>query len=475
MSGKAEQMSNAFAGGENVPESYTPLALKQVSSQSRASRMSRRSRVSKAVSGDQATVIINGVSENSLEGFSDYVHALSPSFWLSMVMGGFIAPGGGPIMTKIWQFVFLLAMLVCGSTCLMSCFTKDPPFHAMFSDAMVALIHIPGFYSIFFWSKTLGDPTSAVWLLLSQAHETQADLSALISTVGPFLIPAQIGTVCLVWAGYAVPTQQYVNGNDTHWLTDLHAYSMWVAIPPVVACVVANVVFFAFFVYAMYLQVNSVLIKMFMREEVEMAESGAMPRAMTAQVTAQKTVSLATVKTEEFKEGRISEEEYYEAFMASLADEIFGLQDMIDLVCEAWSSLVALFLTFAFFNILAVFFDFIVLYLGRADFEMTVWIYCIDTFLVVSGLGILMGFLLMGAVLTQRMDDLCVESVEVMRSAHVPISMAASTFYYLQTGGRTTLLGFKVYGYRIQWSHAIGFVSLLLTAVGFVMTGPNGN
>jgi len=251
---------------------------------------------------------------------------------------------------------------------------------------------------------------------------------------------------------------------------------MWIVIPPVVSCVVANAAFFSFFVYAMYLQVDLALQAMSKKEahflQLESDEG------------VENTVkNLINADPDEACEGEpnastadsnaVLADSDYETFIEMIAEDIFELQDMIDAVCETWSSLVSLFILIAFAELLAVLYDFILVFQGSATYEMTIWVYCIDTFLLVSGLGIMTGFLVLGAVLTQRMDELCVECVQVMRAANVPISKAACTFSYLQTGGRRTGLGFKIYGNRIEWSHVFGFLSIVLTIIGFVLNTPS--
>ena len=76
----------------------------------------------------------------------------------------------------------------------------------------------------------------------------------------------------------------------------------------------------------------------------------------------------------------------------------------------------------------------------------------------------------MGAILTQRMDVLIIESVECMCAKNVPISKAAGVFNYVGTSGRKTGLGFKIYHIRSDWSYVATFISLIVTVLGLVLT-----
>merc|ERR1719247_4018790 len=139
--------------------------------------------------------------------------------------------------------------------------------------------------------------------------------------------------------------------------------------------------------------------------------------------------------------------------MSDIINQVFGMQDELDDSCEDWSSLVTAFIIWALGALCAVMLDFIAYMSGSESFEWTIWILLIDVFLAAAGMMMVCGFLIMGAILTKRMDDLSIESIECMRARQVPLSKAAGSFAYIQTGGRKSGLGFKIYHIRIDWSY----------------------
>ena len=102
---------------------------------------------------------------------------------------------------------------------------------------------------------------------------------------------------------------------------------------------------------------------------------------------------------------------------------------------------------------------------GRGDTQFTVWVFLIDLFLFVAGTLIVCGFLVMGATVTQRMDDLVIDCIDCMGTKHIPVYYAAASYTYLMTGGRKTGMGFKIFGSRLEWSHLTAFISLKATVM----------
>jgi hypothetical protein len=155
--------------------------------------------------------------------------------------------------------------------------------------------------------------------------------------------------------------------------------------------------------------------------------------------------------------------------MDEVFHHFFRVQDELDESCKQWSPLVATFLTWALGAMIAVTFD-LMQYLSKENLaQFTIWVWLIDLFLAVSSLLFIFGFLIMGAILTERMDDFCIDMVQVMRAAKVPVSNASASFSFLQTGGRKSGLGFKIFMVRIDWSVVATFGSIVVTGLGLVL------
>jgi len=402
---------------------------------------SRRDRVKKArreslvaaIATSREGSIESAVEAKSrdVEAFSEYIRNISGAFWLSIVLGGFVAPYGGKRAAILWRNFYVVAMLVCGSTCLANCFVfKHPPFHVLPVDLMVAAVHIPGFYSLFFWSKAFGEEESPLWNLLDQLEsDSQREmLKTCLGVGGPLLIPAQVATILIVYAGYSVPSQLFLNNHeDADFLAYIHCYSMWAVIPSVVACVVANAAFFSFFVYGCVVRAEDALILMYTKEHALLSStSGHVLSTMQADIRSRSSrrthISQALINTEVQKDVP-NWDMIYEEFVSTTTDAVLEVQEEIDDVCSYWSSLVALFLGIAFLEILSVLYDAIQIYIGRRTYQLDIWMYCIDAFLAISGLGIMFGFLVMGAMLTERMDELCGEAVQVLRVVNTPVTI----------------------------------------------------
>ena len=114
-------------------------------------------------------------------------------------------------------------------------------------------------------------------------------------------------------------------------------------------------------------------------------------------------------------------------------------------------------------------FDFIAFLSGDDKINWMIWVVIIEMFLAISGILLVCGFLIMGAVIIQRMEALIIEGIECMRAKQVPTSKADAVYNYIGTGGRKTGLGVKIYNIRIDWSYVATFISLIITVLGLVL------
>lgn len=321
---------------------------------------------------------------------------------------------------------------------------------------MVALVHVPGLYSIIFWKNLLDNPKCAAWELIRRTQEypdTEASLIFLCRCLAPFLFPAQVAVVCLVWAGYAWPTELYLVEEPQDMEAQFHAKSMWIVIPPVVANVVANAAYFAFFSYSHYLQIDQEL------DDLTYGDRSSLYPEIESRGQCVRLSQDTTILGEIEAEMQMDEVFYH----------FFRVQDELDDSCKQWSPLVATFLMWALGAMIAVTFD-LMEYLAKTDLaQFTIWVCLIDLFLAVSSLLFIFGFLIMGAILTERMDDFCIDMVQVMRTKRVPVSKAAASFSYLQTGGRKSGLGFKIFNKRIDWAVVGTCLSIVVTGLGLVL------
>lgn len=272
--------------------------------------------------------------EHTMDAFGRLLKRMSFVFWCAMVFGGFCSPFPSKRGSIAYRWFWVACFTTCFLTCFSNCFVKDPPFHSIFPDLMVALVHVPGLYSIFFWNALLDDNSCAAWKLVRRTQmypETEAKLTFLCQCLAPLLFPAQLAVVGLVWAGYAWPTELYLLEEPHDIEAQVHAKSMWIVIPPVVANVVANAVFFAFFSYAHYLQVE--------QELTDLTDGEA------------ETLAASDRDEPSIREG--------EAELDEAMNNLFRVQDELDESCKQWSTLVSIFVAWALGALIAVTVDLI--------------------------------------------------------------------------------------------------------------------
>jgi len=171
-----------------------------------------------------------------------------------------------------------------------------------------------------------------------------------------------------------------------------------------------------------------------------------------------------------------------EGLINLFVDDLFCLQDIIDDCCHEWRALIVAFLTAGMFNLISVFSDVIAILTGTFASSISVddvpyqlvCVYAIDLFLFSVGVLFVVFFLGLGAILTQRMNDLAIETAEVMRNMKVAPSKVAVAFPYMVTGGRASGLGFKIHSHAVTWDYVTGFLSALVTILGFAMSAAPG-
>ena len=119
------------------------------------------------------------------------------------------------------------------------------------------------------------------------------------------------------------------------------------------------------------------------------------------------------------------------AVMSKMTESFLHVQDRLDESCRSWSPLVGLYLAVAFLSLLAAAYDISLFMQGKVTYQIQTFVYYVDIFLVLSGLMFTGGFLMFGAMLTHRMNNLAVDCLVGMRSRGVPPNIAFSSFSFI--------------------------------------------
>jgi len=275
-------------------------------------------------------------------------------------------------------------------------------------------------------------------------------------------IPAQIGMSALVYVGYIAPAMQmhiHGVGDFPYW----HSWIMMLAIPPVVSCLVTSGALISYFIYLHILEADIVswLLRRPLQEELHRLQDSNMVKSESTRIV-------------EWGDGNayignadIVSEIYSNKVVSYLVEVFMHVQDRVDTSCKLWSVVVTQFVCVAFFEILASTYDLSLIFGGQVSYSLTVPIFCIDVFLLASGITATTAFLAMGAALTRRLDDLVVDVIIGLRSRGVPPSIAFSLYSFLETAGRKDGIGFKVFRFRITQSHVVTFFSLMSTLLAY--------
>eukprot|EP00931_Biecheleriopsis_adriatica_P081375 TRINITY_DN54701_c0_g1_i1.p1 TRINITY_DN54701_c0_g1~~TRINITY_DN54701_c0_g1_i1.p1 ORF type:complete len:537 (+),score=66.39 TRINITY_DN54701_c0_g1_i1:54-1613(+) len=426
-----------------------------------------------------------------LEGFGDRLYAhpgLGPKlFWYGMCLGGYCSPFR--CAKKVYLSLWIVAFLVCGGSCFYNLVRREVPYHLLAVDAMMALVHIPGLFSIIFWhscfevqeEETPGmerlvgirQPGKAMWqvhtfvthhgsLCLPSGQTVDQKLNAARAGLGLVLIPAQVALTALVYVGYALPamretTEEHAH-QDIHSFAKFHGSVMCLAIPPVVACIVTSGALISYFIYLHILEADIVawLIQANAVEELKHVRD---PGAIRMIKWGDRNFYVGGAD--------IASEKYANTVVSYIVEIFMHVQDRVDTSCRLWSSVVTQFLVVAFLELLSAVYDFSLMLDHEVKYSFTIPILCVDLFLLISGVIATTVFLILGASLTKRLDDLVVDVVVALRSRGVPPSISFSLYGFLESAGRKDGIGFKVFGTRITYSHVITYFSLLSTLLGF--------
>eukprot|EP00812_Abedinium_dasypus_P011144 NODE_471_length_1542_cov_368.095494.p1 GENE.NODE_471_length_1542_cov_368.095494~~NODE_471_length_1542_cov_368.095494.p1 ORF type:complete len:476 (+),score=143.62 NODE_471_length_1542_cov_368.095494:3-1430(+) len=407
--------------------------------------------------------------ECSLEGLAKLIRKESSIFYVFMVLGGFCSPVDGRCSVRVYTLIFSVSFWICGLTCAWNCVTRNPPFHLFIVDLAVALLHLPGFLAVPFWRRAFGDHKTVMWRIIAKArgHEREWDiLCGRARLLGWLMMPVMMGTVFLVWTGFAVPAQIYGLASSHHKFASAHAYSMWAVIPPVVCSILANAAFFGFIILAIIAHIDAL-------EEELLSEIAGSPRHR--RIASETGVDVAPAHNGKGSElagilQRRAEEclgaEEANSVVEDVASRFLGAQDFIDEACRMLSPIAVIHIVMATFQLVAVFIDAALTI--NFGVPLTVYILCVDLFLVLAALLELLGFLCMGTWLTTKMDALCHDCVRQMLEQGVPLTMAGPSYHFLESAGRHSGTGYKFVMMRLDTSHVAAFISGLCTAVGFI-------
>eukprot|EP00746_Dinoflagellata_sp_MGD_P085040 gnl/MRDRNA2_/MRDRNA2_33697_c0_seq1.p1 gnl/MRDRNA2_/MRDRNA2_33697_c0~~gnl/MRDRNA2_/MRDRNA2_33697_c0_seq1.p1 ORF type:complete len:519 (-),score=68.12 gnl/MRDRNA2_/MRDRNA2_33697_c0_seq1:3-1559(-) len=452
-------------------------------------------------------------------------------FWGAMFLGGYCSPSESGVAVKVYLIVWVCSFLLCGTTCFVNLYQRQVPYHLLPADLMVAFVHVPALFSFLFWRRALAedsdhdetdsrgtylqvgreteqilpDPYSKrahpIWQVLAFIknrgsmccwcgdtkspncnHFTYKEkLGQCVGLVGKVVLPSQVLMTALVYAGFAYPAWLDTYANPHHHFVWFHAVSMWIVIPFVASCVVTSTAFFGFFIYLHYLEAEMIGL-IFKRSgawtepsdrkspggtTTPASESGSESHALSLPKRKREYVVWSQMNVYK-REEDIEDVKAADAIMSRLTESFLHVQDRVDASCASWSVLVILFLSVAFLSLLAALYDFALLTQGQVSYKLKWYVYYVDVFLVLFGLLGTAGFLVFGALLTARMDDLAMDCLVGMRARGVPPHMAYAAYSFLQTGGRKAC-GFKILGCRVDFSHVVTYFGGLSTLLGIMM------
>eukprot|EP00405_Crypthecodinium_cohnii_P041048 CAMPEP_0206553830 /NCGR_PEP_ID=MMETSP0325_2-20121206/16844_1 /ASSEMBLY_ACC=CAM_ASM_000347 /TAXON_ID=2866 /ORGANISM="Crypthecodinium cohnii, Strain Seligo" /LENGTH=781 /DNA_ID=CAMNT_0054053839 /DNA_START=66 /DNA_END=2408 /DNA_ORIENTATION=- len=193
-----------------------------------------------------------------------------------LIIGGFHR-FKSPRVDTMYALIFNFSFWLCGTLCAANLVYQCVPFQLLMTDALTAYVHFPAWQSWYCWRAFVKSHGADELLARVMADPERAYTVGVICRVcGWIILIVQTAMVCDVLAGFSLPgTMGYLEvegaphmhgghfpdaGGDT--FAYLHAFLMWVVIPPVIASMFASYSMFAFIALLHFLDARSMYQKL---------------------------------------------------------------------------------------------------------------------------------------------------------------------------------------------------------------------